>query len=300
MSNSDIWSFRYEPKKFKDIILNENIKPILKKIIVEKPNLMLIGPPGVGKGLFTRIFLKESGLDYMWLNSSDETGIDVIRAKVKSFATAMGLTELKVVVLNEADSLSRGPQGAQKMLKQLMEDVHKITRFVFISNDESLMMTEIMSRCQVIHIDNPPAKEIFYFVSNILKKERVKFNKVKVISIIKKCYPDIRSTIISLQKNTIDGKLVGDETIHEPVLNAILNLVKEKNLGGLRTELRSNAINYSILYKYLFDNINNFKSPGDGIILVGDHSFRDVSLHQNLKEINFVTMVVKMIRDKVV
>lgn len=300
MSKNDIWTFTHEPQKFEDIILNEKIKPILKKAIEEKPNLMLIGPPGVGKGLFTRIFLKESGLDYMWINASDETGIENIRVKVKSFATAMGLSKLKVVVLNEADSLSRGSQGAQKALKQLIEDVQKITRFVFISNDESLMMGEIMSRCWIIHVDNPPAKEIFYFVSKILKKEKVKFDKAKVVSIIKKCYPDIRSTIISLQKNTINGELVGDDTIHEPVLAAILNLIKERNLGGLRTELRSNAINYSMLYKYLFDNINDFRSPGDGIILIGEHSYRDVSLHQSLKEINFVTMVVKMIKDGVV
>lgn len=294
---NDIWTFKFEPEKFEEIILNEKIKPILRKAIDEKPNLMLIGPAGVGKGTFAKIFLKESGMDYMWINASDETGIDTVRDKVKKFATAMGITDLKVIVLNEADSLSRGSQGAQKMLKQLIEDVHKITRFIFISNDESLMMDEIMSRCQVIHIDNPPAKEIFYFMSKILKKEKVKFDKVKVISIIKKCYPDIRSTIISLQKNTINGELVGDETIHEPILNAILNLIKEKNLGGLRTELRSNAINYSMLYKYLFDSINDFRSPGDGIILIGEHSYRDVSLHQNLKEINFVCMVVKMIKN---
>ena len=297
---NDIWCFKFEPQKFEEIILNEKIKPILKKAIDEKPNLMLIGPPGVGKGVFTRIFLKETKLDYMWLNASDETGIGNIRDKVKGFATAMGLTEGKIVVLNEADSLSRGAQGAQKALKQLIEDVQKITRFIFISNDESLMMDEIMSRCWIVHIDNPPAKEIFYFVSNILKKEKVKFDKAKVISIIKKCYPDIRNTILSLHQNVINGVLVGDGSINEPIMNAVLNLIKEKNLGGLRTELRSNAINYSMLYKYLFDNINEFRSPGDGIILIGEHSYRDVSLHQNLKEINFVCMVTIMLKNGVI
>jgi len=99
--NTEIWTFKYEPNKFEDIILNDDIRLKLKKTVKEIPNLMLIGPPGVGKGTFTNYFLKETKLDFIKINCSDETGIDNLRTKVKSFAQTLGTTSLKIVVMNE-------------------------------------------------------------------------------------------------------------------------------------------------------------------------------------------------------
>lgn len=101
MDNTSIWTFKYEPEFFEEMVLNDDIRKKLNKALLEIPNLMLVGPAGVGKGTFTHIFLKQTGLDYLWVNCSDETSIDNIRTKVKSFATSLGITPLKVVVLNE-------------------------------------------------------------------------------------------------------------------------------------------------------------------------------------------------------
>ncbi len=291
-----IWTFKYEPDNFDDLILNDDIKPKLKKALDEVPNLLLYGTAGVGKGTFTKILLKHTGYDHLWINASDETGIDVIRDKVKSFSTALGFTDLKIVVFNESDSLSQGAQGAQKMLKQLIEDVHKITRFIFLSNSETLMMDELKSRCWVIKVDNPPAVEIYRFCENILKQEHVSYTKKILLNIVKKCYPDIRKTIQTCQENTINKKLVGSNVSSaEDTYSKIFDSMKKGDVDNIRKLLRSSFIDYKELYRYLYNRIDDFKEPGLAILDIGEYMYRDGFVA--IKEINFVTMVVSMLNN---
>lgn len=301
MSDFDLWEFKHEPVKFDDMILNKNIKPKLRKAIKTLPNMMLYGKAGVGKSTYAHVLLKATGIDYMWINASDETGIDVMRDKVKSFAGALGGKNLKMVIFNEADSLSLGQQGAQKMLKQLMENVKDLTRFMFLTNHIHTMLPELLSRCRghVIEITDPPAKEIFSFCEKILKSERVKYNKKTVIDVIKKCYPDIRSTIEVLQANTFDNVLKGSNvTLSEDLFHDILTCIIQGDIEEMRKILKSHVIDYIGLYDYLFENIDKFKSPGDAILEIGDHLYRDISYP--IKEINFIHMVFAMMKKGIV
>lgn len=291
-----IWTFEYEPKSLNEMILNEEIKPKLQKAITELPNILLYGTPGVGKGTFVHILLRQSGCDHMWVNASDHTGIDFIRDHIKPFAyTGRGLSDKpKILVLNEADSLSSGQQGAQKMLRQLMEDVQNITRFILLANYEQYIIDEIKSRCQVIKIDNPPKKEIGLFCSKILKKENIAFDPKVLIRIVQKCYPDIRKTVWALQENTIEGKLVDSRIFSsEDVFRNIIAAMKEKDVEKTRSIIKSNYIIYPQLYEYLYDNAGEFSSPGGAILSVGEHLFRDNTIAN--KEVNFIHMVVEMI-----
>ena len=299
MIDRRIWTFAYEPKTIDEMILNDDIKPVLQKALDEVPNLLLYGNAGLGKGTFTNIMLRHTGFDKMWINASDATGIDAIRERIRPFATSMSMTDLKIVVLNEADSLTSGPQGAQKMLRQLMEDVQKITRFVLLCNYEHNIIDEIKSRCQTIKIDNPPAKEIGKLCLKILKLEKVKYKAEDVIAIVQKCYPDIRKTINVLQLNTINRNLVGSRlSVSEDVWKKVLMLMLKQDVESVRKELKSNYIDYPDLFKYLYENAGDFKEPGGAILLVGEH------LHRNtfypIKEINFMQMFVQMIFQKVV
>jgi DNA polymerase III delta prime subunit len=299
MIDRRIWTFAYEPKTIDEMILNDDIKPVLQKALDQVPNLLLYGNAGLGKGTFTNIMLRHTGFDKMWINASDATGIDAIRERIRPFATSMSMTDLKIVVLNEADSLTSGPQGAQKMLRQLMEDVQKITRFVLLCNYEHNIIDEIKSRCQTIKIDNPPAKEIGKLCLKILKLEKVEYKAEDVIAIVQKCYPDIRKTINVLQLNTINKKLVGSRlSVSEDVWKKILMLMLKQDIESVRKELKSNYIDYPDLFKYLYENAGDFKEPGGAILLVGEH------LHRNtfypIKEINFMQMFVQMIFQKVV
>jgi len=299
MIDRRIWTFAYEPTTIDEMILNDDIKPALKKALDEVPNLLLYGTAGLGKGTFTNILLRHTGFDKMWINASDATGIDAVRERIRPFATSMSMSDLKIVVLNEADSLTSGPQGAQKMLRQLMEDVQKITRFVLLCNYEHNIIDEIKSRCQTVKIDNPPAKEIGKLCLKILKREKVKYKAEDVISIVQKCYPDIRKTIQVLQLNTINKVLVGSRlSVSEDVWKKIFDFMLKQDVENVRKELKSNYIDYPDLYKFLYENAGEFKEPGGAILLVGEH------LHRNtfypIKEINFMHMFVQMIFQKVV
>ena len=290
------WTFKYEPSRFEDMILNPSLRPLLAKALDEVPNLMIYGLPGTGKGTFTHILLNATEMDYIWINASDETGIDTIRTKVHNFAFSMGVTPLKIVVLNEADSLTRGAQGAQKMLKQLIEDVHSLTRFILLLNEEALIMRELRSRFIEVKLDNPPKKDIFDFCLKILESEKVKYNKMKVASIVKRCYPDIRKTILTLEENTIEGELKTDflstaDAAYEQILNMLL---ASPDLDNIRKVLRSNYIDYDNLYKYLYENVGKFKSPGDMIEEIGDHLISNS--HVSIKEINFMHMVIRCMK----
>lgn len=293
MNKTDIWVFKYEPTSFEDMVLDDNSRDKLRKSFTDIPNLMLVGPPGVGKGTFTHIFLKETGLDYIWINCSDETSIDNIRTKVKSFATSLGITPLKVVVLNEADYIS---VPGQAMLRDLMEQVQSITRFIFMCNYEHKVIPELQSRFQTVTLNSPPIKDIAKFVAGILKNEKIKVKDLSVVAnTIKKLYPDIRKIVNTLQLNTIDGVI--SSVIfnnNNGVYEKILSFALEKDLDNVRKTLRSNTVNYVELYQYLFDNIDKFKSPGDVIIEIAEYLYRDSIIA--IKEINFIGFLTKLIK----
>jgi len=298
---SKLWTFKYAPETIEDMIVSEDVKPKLIKAIKELPNIMLYGTAGVGKGTFANILLKTTGYDSMWLNASDETGIDIVRDKIAPFSTSMPMSPMQIVVLNESDSLtSSSKQNAQKMLKQLMEDVHKVTRFVFLTNNVNEMLPEIQSRCgEVIHVCSPPIKEIAKFMLGILRAEKIKFEGKDVLDIVKKCYPDIRKTILALQGNCIDGELTGSMiSLTEGINKKLFHLAIDKDVEELRKELRANYIDYPDLYAYFYENAGEFKSPGKAILEIGEHLFRHT--RYPIPEINFMRMIMSMIYQQIV
>lgn len=295
----NLWVYKYQPKTFNDIILNEDIKLKLEKAYTEIPNILLYGTPGIGKGCFANLLKEKENVDYMWINASDESGIDVFRNKIRPFATAMCMKEMKIVILNECDSLTSGPQGAQKLLRQLMEDTYRICRFILLCNYENYIIPEIKSRCQVIKLDNPPKKEIGKLCLRILRNEKIKFEPKDIVEIVSKCYPDVRKTINVLQENVVNGKLTGSRVFASEVLfEHILDRILHNDIEQVREELKSNYIPYDDLYAFLYDNAGKFKQPGKAILLIGKYLYQDSTVA--IKEINFMTMVVDMIYQKVI
>lgn len=295
----NLWVYRHTPERFGDIVLNEDIKPKLLKAYDEVPNMLLYGSPGIGKGCYANLIKKKDNVDYLWLNASDESGIDVFRNTVRPFATAMCMKDLKVVILNEADSLTSGQQGSQKMLRQLMEDCYKLTRFILICNYSNYIIPEIKSRCQVIKFENPPKKEIGKLCLKILRAENVEFDPQHMMEIIQKGYPDIRRIINVLQENTIDGKLIGSKMdSSEDLYEKILRDMIKGDVESVREELRSNFIPYENLYEYLYDNAGEFKQPGLAILLIAKHLYQDSTVAN--REINFMALAVDMIYKEVV
>ena len=293
MQPTDIFTFKYEPQSISEMIIHKDIQPVLEKFIIEQPNIMLIGPAGVGKGTFTNIFLKETGLDSIKINCSDETGVDGMRNKVRSFATALGISRLKVCILNECDFLSI---NGQALLRSLMEEVQDITRFIFMCNYGHKMLPEIKSRCQVVELNSPPAKRIYEHCTDILTKENITIKNPKaIVEVIKKLYPDIRRIINTLQMSVSDKALdIIKYESNSNLYEQFIAKMKEGDLEGIRKLIRNNIINYTELYSVLFENVNEFKAPGDGILLIAEYLYRDSMVA--IKEISFIGMVVDGIK----
>jgi len=215
----------------------------------------------------------------------------------------MGLTPIKIMVLNEGDSLtSTGLQCAQLMLKQLMEDVQKHSRFILLCNNEHRVIDELKSRFKVIKIDNPPKKEIFTRCINILNLEKIKYKKKIVLSILNKCYPDIRKTISVLQENVIDNILMGDFlSASEGKFREILDSLKNDPNNcymTIRRILKNNYIPYNELYIYLYENCEEFKIPPVALTLINEHLVNNSTVGS--KEINFMAMIIRMLNNKIV
>ena len=202
----EIWDRKYAPRSMDEYIAAPEMKKKLEMVIKELPNVMLFGIHGIGKGSFVDILLAERKLDFIKINASDEGLIDVMRGKVKNFATTMGITKIKIIYFNEADRLTK---PAQELLLQLIEDVHKITRFIFVGNDITQIIPELRSRCEVVELANPPIEQIEQRCRWILKAEGVtSIDKPALAKIIKEHYPDMRKIINTLKMKIEDGKLL--------------------------------------------------------------------------------------------
>jgi len=229
------------------------------------------------------LFVKIKEIEYI----GEKRVINLNVKKNHTFITKNG------IVTHNCDFLS--VQG-QAMLRDLMESVQGITRFILQCNYGSKVIPELQSRCQVIELNGPPMKDIGMFCLKILKAEGVTVKNKSVISdTIKKLYPDIRKIINTLQMNTVNGVIdsVKLEQVNE-VYSDIVKMIKAQDLDGIRKSLRSNAIDYPELYSHIFESAGEFKSPGDVILLVGEHLYRDSIIA--IKEINFIAMVMSILK----
>jgi DNA polymerase III delta prime subunit len=297
---TDLWEFKYKPQTFDDIIYDERIKPKLKKALDEVPNMTIAGPAGVGKGTFMDILEKEKEPEILRINGSDETGVDAIRDRVKPFAESMGFSGvLKIVYINEADRLS---PNAQDMLRDLIERVQDLTRFILLCNYPERITPEILSRCPLITIPNPPIKDIAKKCIDILKNEGIKYDGKAVINIVKSCYPDIRNTINTLKYNVIDGVLSEDVVIIniDQVYQNVVDAMKTSNPAEVRKVLRSNPIDYVKLYEYLYKLIMDseedvFSNDISAILHITEGAYRNDIVA--IKEISFMNMYLKLLKN---
>jgi DNA polymerase III delta prime subunit len=204
---------------------------------------------------------------------------------------------------HNCDHLTPDTQAA---LRDFIETVHNTTRFVVCANYGDKITPEFKSRFRVVEMLPPPGKEIFKHLEYILKSEGIRYKKETLVDLIKKCYPDVRQTIISLQENVINGVLpeyLVITTIND-VYDDILKAMLTGNPDNVRKLLRSHHIDYTALYKYIYDKIMDsadddlFANDVGAILLVGEHSHKDNT--SCIKEINFMEMFFKMLSQGVI
>jgi DNA polymerase III delta prime subunit len=270
-----IWVEKYRPHKLDDLILDDKSLRVVKQFEDEIPNLLFVGSPGTGKTTLARIIVNDIlGCNFLYINASDESGIDVIRHNITNFAQTKSFDGgIKVVILDEADGLT--PQ-AQAALRNTMETYAKYCRFILTANYKHKIIPALQSRCQSLDLKpvvDQAAKRCF----NILRLENVKVSeeqKKKFVILVKKHFPDLRKTINEIQKSIVDGELCIDS-------NASDNELLAKVMQGVRT----NSLG---LRKYLIENEDRFQGDYDTLLA----NFLDFLYGQDLPDMKKKEMIV--------
>lgn len=258
---------KYRPHELQDIVLSQDNRAYFESLKgkADIPNLLFVGPPGIGKSTLSKIIVNEIlKCQYLYINASDESGVDTIRNRVKSFAQTRSMDgKIKICILDEADGLSNigGQSNAQSALRNLMEEYSGTTRWILTANYKHKIIPALQSRCQEFDLI-PPINECIKRCITILKAEGIKVDvseKEKLVELIRSNYPDLRKTINSLQKCTINGKLnILEETDKKDFAEKVFAKIRQKiEVTDLRKYIISNEIlfgnDYHSLLKGMFD-----------------------------------------------
>ncbi len=302
VNNHSIWCERHRPSKLEDYVGNETLKAKVKQYIETNdiPHLLLYGSAGTGKTTLAKLITNSIKCDMLYINASDENGIDTIRVKIKNFACNIGFNPLKVIVLDEADYFT---PAAQAGLRNTMETFSEHTRFILTCNYHERIIEPIQSRCQSFAIHPPTKKDVAANLVNILKKENVKMDKDGVILLVNTHYPDIRAIINTAQRNVVDGVLtlaredVLEGDIKAKIVEMLKNDDKKQAFADIRQLIADNSIkNFADFYTILFEKVEEYapNNVADAIIIIADGQFQDVSVVD--KEICFMSTIIKLLR----
>jgi DNA polymerase III delta prime subunit len=270
-----LWVEKWRPKTLDDIVLSDKNRQYFEEVRrkQEIPHLMFAGNPGTGKSTTAKVLVTDVlDCQYLYINASDESGVDTIRTKVTNFARTGSLDgKLKVIVLEEMDALTSVKSGgtgssAQQALRNVIEEYADNTRFIATCNYRSMIIPALDSRFQTFDL-TPPYDKCIERVVSILKAENVKVSddqKPKLLELVKVNYPDLRKMIGDISKNIIDGKLViEDQTQRLDFAEEVFTKLVKKQIADLRQFVIQNEIrfsnNYHTLLRNLFDVVYNSK-----------------------------------------
>ena len=298
MKQHSLWIEKYRSQTLEQYIGNDAVKDRISDCIAKNdiPHFIFTGTAGTGKTTLAKLIVKNIKCDYLYINASDENGIDIIRDKVKTFASTSTFQPLKVVILDESDFLT---QPAQAALRNLIEEYSITTRFILTCNYIERLIEPLQSRCEV-HILKPPTKGAVakHICTNILDVESIAYEIADVATVIKEYYPDVRSIIKVLQQNIKDNKLVlaAFDVNWTKQLIQILNK-RDKDAWYQVRQLVADAQvdDFQVAYRYMFEQLPEFSYGHDAelSVILDDHIWRAGVVPD--KEINFAAAIAKIL-----
>ena len=300
-----LWVEEYRPRDIESCVLPKTLKSSLQSFVDKEtlPNLILSGGPGVGKTTAARAMLEQIGATYMFINGSEESGIDVLRTKIKNFASTVSLEGgKKYLILDEADYLN--PQSTQPALRGFIEEFHKNCGFILTCNYKNRIIPALQSRCSVIDFVIPNAEkaklaqQFFNRVIEILNKNEIKFTEKVVAELINSHFPDWRKVLNNLQRYSISGEIdagilvnLGDKNI-----KGLMAMMKKKEFTNVRKWVVDNLDNdYDKLFRAVYDNLYEYMDSNSiphVVIILGEYQYKSAFVAD--QEINMMACLTEI------
>jgi DNA polymerase III delta prime subunit len=295
MSDQFLWVERYRPQTIDECILPANLKQVFCEYVEagELPNFLFHGSAGVGKTTVAKALCNEIGAEYMFINGSDESGIDVLRSKIRGFASSVSLTDAKkVVILDEADYLN--PNSTQPALRAFIEEFSDNCRFILTCNFKSRVIEPLHSRCAVVDfkINGAEKKEVagefFKRVIGILRKENVEFDPKVVAELVQKHFPDNRRILNELQRYSVSGKIDSGIFVNlaGESYKSLFKMMKDKDFGEVRKWVAINSDGDTTrVFREIYDHASTLVDPTSQpqlVLILADYSYKSsfVSDHE--------------------
>lgn len=303
MREQFLWVEKYRPRKLSDCILPEDQLETFNQFVAsgEIPNMLLCGSAGVGKTTIARAICEELGCDYIIINGSEESGIDVLRTKIRDFASSVSFSgKTKVVILDEADYLN--PNSTQPALRAFIEEFSNNCRFIFTCNFKNRIITPLHSRTSVIEFkiskaDRPKmAGRFMKRLADILTAENVKYDEKVVAEVLKKHFPDYRRVLNELQRYSVSGTI--DQgilvNVQEVNMKELTTALKAKDFKKVRQWVVDNMDNDAgMIFRKIYDVVvDEVKFPAALIVLLADYQYK--SAFAANQEINLVACLAEI------
>lgn len=287
MSEQFLWVEKYRPQTIDECILPEHLKKTFHEYIDagELPNFLFHGSAGVGKTTVARALCNENGAEYMFINGSDESGIDVLRSKIRGFASSVSLTDAKkVVILDEADYLN--PNSTQPALRAFIEEFANNCRFILTCNFKNRIIEPLHSRCAVIDFKITGQEKtdvmgkFFKRVVKILKTEGVEFDPKVIAELVQKHFPDYRRILNELQRYSVSGKIDSGIFVNlsGESYKQLFKLLKDKNFTEVRKWVALNSDGDTTkVFRELYDHssaILDPKSIPQLVLILADYQYK--------------------------
>ena len=296
-----LWVEKYRPSSLENYIGNDHLKSKVSVYLEsgDIPHLLLFGRAGTGKTTLAKLLINNIECDYLYINASDENSVDVVREKVKNFASTLGFKDMKVIILDECDYITPNAQAA---LRNLMETFSKNCRFVLTCNYVERIIDPIQSRCQSFQIIPPDRKQVAQHLANILNNENVQYDIKDIATIVNGGYPDVRRVINGAQRQVVNGNLVIDEnTITQndyktKVLEIMKTQDKKSSFQNIRQLIADSKVtDFSDLFRLMFDTIDDWGQGhiAECILILSKYQQSDAIVVD--KEINIMAMFVELI-----